>query len=290
MDSLEMLMKRLPAQTAHLAGTPPRDATELRIRAGQPIQWITLQSRFFGQEAIDAVLLRETVSALADHSLYAREKELQAGYFTLQGGCRVGVCGRLIPDQPVSLGEIGSVNIRIAREIRGAANGILPYLRSGGRCASFLILSPPGMGKTTMLRDAVRQLSDGGVNMAIADERGELAACDGGIPMLDVGRQTDVLDGCPKARAIPMLLRAMSPDMIAMDELGALPDADAVRDAARCGVAVAATCHAGSLEEAKGRMGVGALIREGIFARIIHLAQIGRGIKVYDSHGNIMEE
>ena len=274
MEAVRRLMRLLPEDVAEMAGSPPVDAAELRLRAGQRICW----TRMGGQAVVRRGVLSSegvlrAVNALSGHSLYAREAELAQGYFTLKGGCRVGVCGRYAPGEggKMILTEIGSVNVRIAREVKGAADGMMGEIWKCGRPVSFLILSAPGMGKTTALRDAVRQLSARGVRVALADERGEVAACERGVPALDVGPNTDVMDGCPKRLAIPMLVRCMGPEMVATDELGGSEDAAAVLDAARCGVKAAATAHAAGLEDALRRPGLGELIRAGAFEKILIL-------------------
>ena len=276
MDAAERLAGRLPEDVAMSAGPAPEDAVEMRLRAGQRLVWTRMGGGSVERgERLTREALERCVDALAEHSLYAMEDQLARGYFTLKGGCRAGVCGRYVtgPGGGVCAREIGSVCVRIAREVKGAADGIMKWARKG---KSFLILSAPGMGKTTMLRDAARQMSLMGERVAVADERGEIAACEMGVPALDVGPNTDVMDGCGKETAIPMLIRCMGARWVATDELGGEGDAAAVWEAARCGARVAATAHAGSLDEALGRRGVGELIRGGAFDVVFLLKGPGR--------------
>ena len=231
-----------------LLGDIPEDVLEVRLRAGRQAQYRRRDGDSFGA-TIAADRLRSILSALADHNLHAREAELAQGYFTMDDGCRVGVCGRLVRDGERSvMTAVGSLCVRVCREIPGTADGFYDALfDEGGIPLSALIVSPPGMGKTTALREAARRLSGDGYNVCIADERHELAACVNGIPTLDVGPRTDVMDGCPKSVAVMHLLRAASPQVIVTDEIGGESDARALVDAARCGVRLLASAHADSL-------------------------------------------
>lgn len=239
-------------------GDIPGDALEIRLRAGRRVQFRRPERDTFGR-TVGAEELRAILSALADHSLYARETELKEGYFTLSDGCRVGVCGRLLceGDRPAGMAAVGSICVRVCREVRGASDGFYGALfDDGGALRSALVVSAPGMGKTTALRDAARRLSEDGFNVCIADERHELAACVDGVPTLDVGPRTDVMDGCPKHLAVTRLLRAASPQVIVTDEIGDRRDAEALAEVARCGVHILASAHAGSLEQLARRANV----------------------------------
>ena len=186
----------------------------------------------------------------------------------------------------------GSFCFRIPREVRGCAAGILPYLVEGERVLSALILSPPGGGKTTLLREIARCLGEER-EVGLADERSELAACREGKPTLDVGEGTDVMDGLPKAEAIERMVRAMSPEVLVTDEIGAQEDCAALWNAARCGVALIASAHAGSVREAREKVGLGDLIRKGAFLRLAVLSDVcGPGTleRVEDEKGNCLYE
>jgi stage III sporulation protein AA len=270
----------LPEVLRRHIGELPETLTELRLRADRAAELVCGRESLLRGEPIGRELIEETAHALAQHSLYAREEELRQGFFISAGGCRAGVCGRVNvrADGAVDLTHISSLCIRRAREIKGAADAVTEGLYEGERAVSALVISPPGMGKTTLLRDIARQLSNGtrgrrGLRVAIADERGELAGCVLGVPALDVGERTDVMDGCPKRIAMNMLVRAMSPEVIVTDELGHAQDADAVRDALRCGVRVIASVHASSAEEAARRLGKDCI---SLFDRLIVLKGIGQ--------------
>ena len=240
-----------------LLGALPSGLLEVRLRSGRPAQYRCADGERFG-EIIPPKRLQAILAALADHSLYAREAELKQGYFTMDDGCRVGVCGRLVCDgeRPTAMADIGSLCVRVCREIRGACDGFYGALFGDNGLRSALIVSGPGLGKTTALRDAARRLSEDGYNVCIADERHELAACAQGVPALDVGPRTDVMDGCPKHIAVTRLLRAASPQVIVTDEIGDRRDAEALQEAARCGVRILASAHAGSLEQLAARRNV----------------------------------
>ncbi|MBE5766726.1 MAG: stage III sporulation protein AA [Clostridiales bacterium] len=254
--------------------------TEVRLRAGRRVQLRyadggeLLSSERLEEKALCAILAR-----MLRHSLYAWENELKEGFFTLEDGCRVGVCGRyaMNGEQIESLIHIGSVCIRAAREIKGCAQKLEEILT--GNSGNVLILAPPGMGKTTLLRDAARFMSDSGMNVAVADERSEIAACRNGIPAFDVGERTDVMDNCPKAVAMGQLIRACAPDVLVTDEVGNHLDADAVLDAARCGVKVVASAHAESFETAEKRVVIAQLIQAGAFRHIAVLGNFPGNLK-----------
>jgi stage III sporulation protein AA len=267
----------LPEAVRRGIGSLPQDLTELRLRAKQPAEVVCGCRSEFRGEALSAALLSHTAHSLSEHSLYAREDELSEGYFTAAGGCRVGVCGRMSLEENgrLHMTHISSLCIRAAREVIGAADGIMDVLYENGRVCSALILSPPGMGKTTMLRDVLRQLSERGIRTAAADERGELAVCLLGVPTMDVGRRTDVMDGCPKRIAMRMLVRSMAPQVIVTDELGHAGDMEAVLDALRCGVQVIASVHADDERSAYLRCGA----EIGCFERLIILGGMPGQVK-----------
>lgn len=263
---------------------------EIRLRAGQSVEWVTARQGAFvlewrpGPADIQAFL-----AALCEHSLYARQDELCQGFLTVRGGHRVGVCGRaaMQDGRIAGLHLVSSLCIRIARPVLGAADGLMPLLFSPqGRPRSTLVLSAPGCGKTTVLRDAIRQLSEGrGLHVCVADERSELCGVADGVPQMPVGSRTDVLDGCPKAKAMQMLLRAMNPDWIVTDEIGRKQDAGAVLEALRCGVAVLASAHADSIETLKGRPALQKLMEARAFEGYVLLGERGRIMGSYDAAG-----
>ena len=248
---------------------------------------------------VSAREVKETLEYAGNYSLYAYEEELRQGFLTVQGGHRIGVAGKAVLENGEirTLKYISFLNIRLAHEVKGCGAKLLPYLYEDGRVRNTLILSPPGFGKTTLLRDVIRLISNGaeghaGLTVGVADERSELAACYQGVPQNDVGERTDVLDACPKAQALFMLIRSMSPQVVAADEIGSAVDAEALKQAACCGCSVLATAHGASLEEIRGKPSLEMLFREGIFERYILLGQrhgdrrqVGQVLSIFGKDG-----
>lgn len=201
---------------------------------------------------------------ISSYSLYAFEDELRQGFLTVNGGHRVGVAGQAVLDHRGrirSMKNISFLNLRISHEVKGAADGVISRMYRGHRLRSALIISPPGCGKTTLLRDLIRQVSDGnrygkGLTVGVVDERSELAGSFCGIPQNDLGMRTDVLDSCPKELGMLLLLRSMSPQVIAIDELGSREELDQLRRAAACGCRILATVHGEGMEDVERRFGV----------------------------------
>ena len=287
----------LPTQIAVALARAPvsvmQQVTEIRLRVDQPV--LIMQGREDRLLSPEGVLSAERANALicsredvakalqliSRNSLYAFEQELQAGYITICGGHRIGLAGQAIIDNGKlkALKNISSLNIRLAREQKGAADFVLPFVLAGGRIASTLIISPPRCGKTTLLRDLIRQISIGseryafpGAQVGLVDERSEIAGCFNGVPTVDLGLRVDVLDGCPKAVGLIMLVRSMSPQVVATDELGSAEDATAVREALHAGVSVLASVHGQDALDVARRPNIGELIREQAFERLIILS------------------
>lgn len=284
---------------------PGIEPEEIRLRIGRPVMVLGKGREYFWnqrevklQESRNQSYLwreedmKETLSRMSKYSMYALEEELRNGFFTIRGGHRVGIAGRTVCERGkvFSFRNICSLNIRVARQKKGCAKELLPWLVQGDSIYNTLILSPPGVGKTTMLRDCIRLLSEGSAQMAgkkmgVVDERSEIAASFQGIPQNDLGDRTDVLDNCPKAEGMRLLLRSMSPQIIAVDELGGKEDCLAVEEALHCGCQILGTMHARNAGELQEKMYLSEWLEKGFFGRFVFLTQHEtgtRGFLVYD--------
>ena len=200
---------------------------EIRLRTGKPLTVL-----YRGKEKlltkVEQEDIRETLEYISNYSLYAYENEMRQGFITIEGGHRVGMAGKVVMEEGKikNLKYISSINVRVAHEVKGCADRLFPYITKERQICHTLIISPPRCGKTTLLRDMIRQISDGnrwvkGVPVGVVDERSELGACYMGRAQNDLGIRTDILDCCPKADGMLMLIRSMAPQVIAVDEIGA---------------------------------------------------------------------
>lgn len=254
--------------------------SEIRLRVNRPVIIMFGKKELVCTKAIVSMDdIRQSLQFISDYSLYAHEKDVGNGFITLKGGHRAGVIGQAIVNDGKIINQknIGFINIRVAYEVQGCANPVMPFILDTGQLEHTLIISPPACGKTTLLRDVIRQLSDGGdehiYKVGLVDERSEIAACYEGIPQNDVGQRTDVADQADKAAGMMMLLRSMSPDVIAVDELAGENDAKAVKYLFGCGCKVIATVHGSDYEHIKNQPYIGELIGEYGFKRIITLGK-----------------
>lgn len=278
---------------------------EIRLRADKPVLLYTGDGEYFlsrdGQVIedmrdacrMDGRELDAVLNHICRYSLYAYEEELRQGYLTVPGGHRVGLAGRVIPEGRTGVRNmkyISCMNIRISHEIIGAADPVMPYLYERGRFLSVLLISPPGCGKTTLLRDIVRQVSNGGRfgrgrTVGVVDERSEIAGSYMGLAQNDVGIRTDVLDACPKTAGMLMLLRSMSPEVIAVDELGEAEEAAAMNRAALSGSGLIATIHGEGLSDVRRKAFLKETLAKGLFERFVVLGREGgrcRVKEIYD--------
>ena len=266
--ALGLLPRRLLTECSDI---PSSEAEEFRLRAGRratlliggtetPISSVPVDT-----SDIDSVIERAT-----NASVHTAQSSIAKGFINCSGGIRIGLCGTGIIDKDKVTGMrgISSLAIRIPHEIRGCGQAAIDKVKAD-TVGSVLILSPPGYGKTTFLRECIRQLSDSGKRVSVADERGELAAVHRGVPQFDLGKASDIMSGVPKAQAVMMLLRAMNPQIIAMDEISSPEDVEAAETASGCGVRLIATAHAAEKSELYRRPVYKRLLELGVFKNTV---------------------
>ncbi len=306
----EQVLCHLPTEVAAILLTlsweTREQIEEIRLRSGQPLA-LGVEGRelFLNPRGnptprasegyrVTTEQVAATWQRMARFSVYALEEELRQGFLTLAGGHRVGLAGRFLPEES-RLGRVTSLNIRLAKELPGVAATVLPHLVEGGALLNTMIVSPPQGGKTTLLRDLIRQISTGvdrlglpGLKVGVVDERSELAGSLDGVPQLDLGPRTDVLDAGPKTQGLWHILRSLSPQVIVTDELGGAAEAAALSEAARAGVRILATAHARDWSDIRNRAGFGCLREGNVFQRYVVLGNsLGRGTveTVHDGAG-----
>ncbi|MGE4277141.1 MAG: stage III sporulation protein AB [Lawsonibacter sp.] len=275
------LPPRLRQEALSLSREDQSRAEELRLRVGRPMSVVFSEGeRVLGTAAVEAKELEQLIEISSRASLHTVLDQVCRGYLTIEGGHRIGLCGTatLRNGEIHSLSRLSSANLRIARQVRGVADPILDSLCPKGRLVSTLILAPPGMGKTTLLRDLVRRVSDGDgcvpLRVSLADERGEVAALYNGLPQLEVGGRTDVVEGCPKAQGLMLLLRAMNPQVLAVDEITAPEDVEALKTAFGCGVTLLATAHGAERADLERRALYRPLLEDGMIQRLVSIRRL----------------
>lgn len=242
--------------------------------------------------------IREMLEYISNYSLYAYEQEMKQGYITIEGGHRVGMTGQAIIEngKVKNLRYISSINLRMSHEILGCADPIFPFITYNKKLYHTLIVSPPRCGKTTLLRDMIRQISNGngwinGMSVGVVDERSELGGCYMGVAQTQLGIRTDVLDCCPKAEGMIMLIRSMGPEVIAVDEIATAEDVHAIEYAMHCGCKMLATVHADSMEELRKKPLFDQMVAEKRFERYVLLENrehVGQVEGIYDSRGTLL--
>ena len=288
------------------------DLQEIRLRINSPLLIIYENMEYFiteyGELSVNPYSgiivtdneIRETMEYISNYSLYAFEDDIRQGFITIAGGHRIGIAGKIIVEDNNIKGmkHISFINVRLAHQVKGCADPVLPYIidKENQDIYHTLIISPPRCGKTTLLRDLIRQLSDGneympGMSIGVVDERSEIGACYMGSPQNDLGMRTDVLDCCPKAKGMMMLIRSMSPEIIAVDEIGSKEDLEAIDYVIGCGCKLIASVHGSSIDDIREKPLLGELVDKKLFERYVilnNISQVGHLHRIYDSNGEII--
>lgn len=300
---------RLRSALSPILADSPR-LQEIRLRSGKPLilnyrsrETFLTESGACTTELAKALTVTEqevqqTLELAGTYSLYAYEDELRQGYMTLPGGHRLGVAGKVITEGESvrNIRHLSSLNLRISHQVKGCADGVLPWLYGPEGPFHTLIISPPRCGKTTLLRDLIRQISDGclglrGCTVGVVDERSEIGGSYQGIPQNDLGIRTDILDACPKAEGMMMLVRSMAPEVLAVDELGRPEDVKAMETALYCGCRILATVHGSSREDLLAKPLFRSMMEDRVFERLVILKAGGPpGVveRILDGKGRVL--
>ena len=277
--------------------------TEIRLRVGRNILLVTSDVEVEVDYIVNLKDMLDILVKVSKNSIYAIQNEINNGFVVINGGHRIGICGEVVIENAKikNIKNINSMNIRVARQLIGVADKVMPYIVNNGNVQNTIIISPPGCGKTTILRDIVRQISSGvkildfkGKNVGLVDERGEIAAVSLGIPNLDVGLRTDIMSNVPKSIGMQMLVRSMGIDVIATDEIGGKEDFEAIKYANSSGVNLVFTMHGNDISDVYKKEEIKKLLNDGIFSVAIILSRkkgVGTIEKICDLKGeNILKK
>lgn len=277
MNTLKEISAVMSPEISSLIDGLPSHVTEeieeIRLRCGQKIQLRCGSRERMINHVVEYEELKKILNRLLQFSYYAYEEDLAKGFITIQGGHRIGICGRTVSKKGEAgvIREVSSVNVRFAKEVKGCSSKVLPKIFKGRTLLNTLIISPPGCGKTTLLRDIARALSEYRMNVAICDERTEIAGMHNGKASFDLGPRCDVLDGCLKSEGLPILIRAMAPDVIITDEIGMKEDISPIMQCLTSGVKLITSVHGNSMEDLE-KSSVSHLVDNHVFECLVFLS------------------
>lgn len=272
---------------------------EIRLRVNRPVEISSRGEPHFLPYIFTKSEAEQLISHLANHSFYTLDEELRRGYITIEGGHRIGLAGKVILEdgRVKAIRHLASFNIRIAREKIGVAQNYIPFLYDDG-WKHTMIIGPPQSGKTTLLRDVARLVSTGcqlnnikAMKTGIVDERSEIAGCVQGTPQLQFGPRIDVLDACPKAEGMMMMIRSLSPDVLIVDEIGREEDGLAIMEAVHAGITLVMTTHGNSFADIQKRPLLKRIIEQQVFDRYVELSRSqgpGTNVAIKDHHGRVV--
>ncbi|WAA11430.1 stage III sporulation protein AA [Fervidibacillus halotolerans] len=293
---LSILPKDIEEKIIAITNGNIKDIEEIRIRVNRPVELLTGTKTVFLPYFVDMSEAEKLISKLGKHSFYTLEEELKRGFITIEGGHRIGLGGKVILENGKVKGirHVSSFNIRIAKEKIGIGEKWIPFLYDSN-WKHTMIIGPPQTGKTTLLRDFARIMSTGSKRwnipaqkVGIVDERSEIAGCFQGVPQMTFGHRLDVLDACPKAEGMMMMIRSMSPDILVVDEIGRKEDTEAILEAVNAGVRLMMTTHGESFEDIQHRPTLKPILEQKIFQRYFELKRIqgpGKVVSLKDENG-----
>lgn len=254
---------------------------EVRVKVGKPLSIVLDNNETIFNYVITSDDVKAIIQKISNYSLYAFEEDIRQGYITIQGGHRVGLAGQCVIEHNSikTIRNITSLNIRVCREVIGCSNNLINSLVENNRVNNTLIISPPKCGKTTLLRDITRNISNGvsqiglkGKRTVVIDERSEIAACYNGIPQMNVGIRTDVYDNCIKSDGMMMAVRGLSPEVIVCDEIGTHKDMEGLIMAYNSGVSIIATLHGRNIEELYRRPVFREIVENNVIDKVVILS------------------